>query len=163
MTSRENIIASVLRVIGWCCLAFGILFGMIYGMIDRPEEQFVQDSFYEMVTLTSIVSGIIWCVIFLGFSEVVSLLQGIYNQGEKKEKHAIKKKPILTPKQELALQAEAEIKSYYASVNKVIDLIESTEIEDVYRVEREGNLEYIELGGFKPKVLTEEDFNKLLD
>ncbi|NBI27972.1 hypothetical protein [Chengkuizengella marina] len=71
MTSQGNFIAYTLRIIGYLCFCLGLIFWIIIvveiGMLEGIQ-----------VILGFGVSG----VVFLGFSEVINLLQGIYNQGE---------------------------------------------------------------------------------
>jgi hypothetical protein len=167
VTSKENLIADALKWVGWACLAVGLLLGMIHFTSDLPGDPAVNHQ--GLIAFAYAAGGVMWCVIFLGFSEVVGLLQGIYNQGERKRKpsSALKQKDrVKTPFEitnEPSYDYENEIKNYYFTHNRFVDSIESTVLDDVFKVSINGEVEYIELGGFKPVVLSEEAFNKMLE
>jgi hypothetical protein len=154
MEDRNNAIAYALRIIGWSCLGFGFLIGIIAGTSTNQV----------LSGITYIIYGIIFCAIFLGFSEVISLLQGIYDQGVKKEEKAVEKVITNEPKEISAVlpDAEAEIRDFYAAGHLKPNSIQATTVEDVYRVEVNGETQYIELGGFKPTVHTKTDFHNRL-
>jgi hypothetical protein len=154
MEDRNNAIAYALRIIGWSCLVFGFLLGIIAGTSTNEV----------LSGITYIIYGIIFCAIFLGFSEVISLLQGIYDQGVKKEEKAVEKVITNESKEISAVlpEAEAEIRDFYAAGHLKPSSIQATTAEDVYRVEVNGETQYIELGGFKPKVHTKTDFHNRL-
>lgn len=167
MTSKENLIADVLKWIGWAWLAIGLLLGMIHLTSELPGDP--AENHQGLIAFAYAAGGVMWCVIFLGFSEVVSLLQGIYNQGERKRmpssslKQKVKEKTAYEIADEPPYDYENEIKNYYFTHNRFVDSIEPTVIEDIFKVKINGEVEYIELGGFKPVVLSEEAFNKMLE
>ena len=167
MTSRENLIADALKWLGWACLAMGLLLGLIHFTAVLPGDPL--ENHQGLVSIAYAAGGVMWCVIFLGFSEVVALLQGIYNQGERKRKpsSALKQiEKVKTPYEisnEPPYDYENEIKNYYFTHNRFVDSIEHTVMDDVFKVSINGEVEYIELGGFKPVVLSEEAFNKMLE
>ncbi|MDP5274263.1 hypothetical protein [Chengkuizengella axinellae] len=167
MTSQKNFIADILKIIGYLCFSFGFIlwiaitieFGILIG-ID--------------VMLGFGVSG----VLFLAFSEVIKLLQGIYNQGEIKLGNA----PLDSTSQESEskLLSESELQSRSVNTNNVYEVtnsmvwpsdaeeitgfyktrgmkikeILSTTKENYYMVLfEEGSSEVILLGGSVPKVI----------
>ncbi|MDR7074407.1 hypothetical protein [Fictibacillus barbaricus] len=167
MTSKENLIADALKWIGWAWLAIGLLLGMIHFTAELPGDP--AKNHQGLIAFAYAAGGVMWCAIFLGFSEVVGLLQGIYNQGERKRmpssalKQKVKEKTPYEIVNEPPYDYEKEIKNYYFTHNRFVDSIERTVIEDIFKVKIKGEVEYIELGGFKPVVLSEEAYNKLLE
>lgn len=80
MTDNKNPIATALLVIGFLFILGGVIFGLHFGL---------RDGYYAFSESQGIlgwdifVSSTITGIVFLGFSEIIKLLQGIFNQGEK--------------------------------------------------------------------------------
>jgi hypothetical protein len=161
MTNKENSIASALTIIGVLVIICGIFSGFYFG---SSNEFYSIGDMQGIVGFGIMVNGIIWGIIFLGFAEVIKLLQGIFNQREvlkdsesiipsKDEKQTGIKENIVAP--DAALQ---EIKSFYNSKQINVINVQGTTKEDFYRITLEnGRTEIVELGWFKPKITIDDN------
>ncbi|MGF3104468.1 hypothetical protein [Rossellomorea sp. DUT-2] len=151
MTNKENKVASALKVVGFFVIAIGIISGsLFYGQND----EFVQPSpLQAMLGFALMINGIVWGIVFFGFSEIIKLLQGIFNQREPSTSQTSKPAPP-----EALLEVEVsphdrrEIEMFYADKGWTVEDIARTDREDFYLVTVNGKKELVELGGFKPIV-----------
>jgi hypothetical protein len=159
MTNKENSIAKAISIIGIITIVGGCISGIHYG---TSEEFYGLGDFQSVIGLILAFSGIVWGILLLGFSEIIKLLQGIFNQGEKlspsEEENMgepINNNTVTDHKFVVTERAENEIKDFFQSKGlKVLEVVETNE-EDVYLVTLdEGNIEYVDLGGFKPRIVT---------
>lgn len=161
---RENTIASILRIIGVIVIIIGFLSLLFWSSGDHTEglgnlsSQLGWSSFFS-----SIVSG----VILIGFAEVISLLQGIYNR---------QAKPVEQPSQEGNLEVQPTQKTgefmptgdvlegiyaFYEKKNEQVKEIRPTHYEGIAIVDLERRVDVIDVNGFTPKVLTKEERSRL--
>lgn len=158
MTSKDNPIASALAIIGILFMVGGLIVGTNYG---TSYEYAAVGSMQSAIGLSFFFSGLISGMIFLGFSEIIKLLQGIYNQRENELDR--QNKDVVTL-EEMSAETKAGVRyvvteqakqtTHEFYKGKTVTDIQATSEEDVYEVLVDGvTYERIDLGGFKPKVI----------
>ncbi|MGR3762912.1 hypothetical protein [Rossellomorea sp. NS-SX7] len=158
MTSKENKVASALTIVGVACIAIGIISGLYYGMNDM----FVPLGWGNIQGLLGFgvfINGLVWGIVFLGFAEIIKLLQGIFNQGEPSGPQILMPSAPAASVQrkqrdphEVSKYERMEIEEFYSEKGWTVEKIERTEREDFFVVTVNGKKELVELGGFKPVV-----------
>ena len=142
-------IGVIIKVVGVIVIVWGFMQGVAY----LPE--YVRE--FGMMGLTTIFAPMVSGLLIYGFGEVIDLLQQLVDKGKPKVEE--EKDSVVVPN--VPFYAESEIKDYYKEKNIEIGTIQLTNKSDIFSVEVDGKTEYIELTGFKPKVLTEEEVEKL--
>ena len=142
-------IGIIIKVVGVIVIVWGFMQGVAY----LPE--YVRE--FGMMGLTTIFAPMVSGLLIYGFGEVIDLLQQLVDKGKPKVEE--EKDSVVVPN--VPFYAESEIKDYYKEKNIEIGTIQLTNKSDIFSVEVDGKTEYIELTGFKPKVLTEEEVEKL--
>ncbi|MGV2622808.1 UNVERIFIED_CONTAM: hypothetical protein N8J90_16535 [Halobacillus marinus] len=150
---KKNPIATALFILGVLSIVGGIILGLVYGT-EEPSYG------YDQGTLgwSFVIYGVVWGVVLLGFSEIIKLLQGIYNQGAPEKERA--EEHISTPPPDtdkgfagnVSTAARSEIVNFYKKKGITVEGIEAMEKEYFYLVTAGGKQEIVELGGFKPIV-----------
>ncbi|WP_394218715.1 hypothetical protein [Halobacillus trueperi] len=105
--------------------------------------------------LTVLISSLVTGILFLGFAEVIHLLQGIYNQSKDHEasevdftyEQAVEETSKVDP------EDEQEIRSFFKERNQKVEEIHPTDEPFIYIVEVEGERRKVEAGGFTLKIL----------
>jgi hypothetical protein len=159
---KQNSVAKVLRIIGFAVM----LGGFILATIEGPGES--EGGYNGGMTLTALFSSFVTGMLFIGFSEVIALLQKIHlqlsqnsssnhamsNDDDEVEQQQVPKDWQLSP-----LDHEAIQKLYPGQSVK----ISATPFEDycVVQIEGEEHIEVVELGGFKPMKITADSEPKL--
>lgn len=155
VAKRNNPIATALFIIGVIAIIYGIIAGLNYG---TSEEYYLLGDLQGIMGWSIFGSSVVCGVLFFGFSEIIKLLQGIYNQNET-VKPTFDKPDDTSMEQERSIiteQVTTEINEFYQSKNLRVVNIEETDKVDFYKVTLEnGSTELIELGGFKPIVHSE--------
>ncbi|TFE01345.1 hypothetical protein [Jeotgalibacillus sp. R-1-5s-1] len=145
MVISENRIAYILRVIGVFIFVSTGLTGIIL-MVQT-------DSLWGGIPV--IFSGFVSGMLFVGFSEVIKLLQKIYNQlaGPVETVTAAEKlSPEIAGEYSVSQSARNEITEFFNSKGQKVSDIKATSKEDFYLVVVDGDELMVELGGFKPIV-----------
>jgi hypothetical protein len=150
---KQNIVAKVLRVIGIVIMIGGFFIALSMG--SRAPEMGQNLG----LTLPALFSSFVTGMLFIGFSEVIALLQKIHlqlYQDVTKATTSSSNKAEVEQTQEqkewrLSQQDIADIQELYH--DQKVTKIEASPYEDYCVVQVEGNdhIEVVELGGFKPK------------
>ena len=148
---KTNLMGFILKVTGVVVIIWGVMHGFIY--LAQYAAEFNDIS---IIVLTTFFTPIVIGLLIIGFGEVIDLLQELTNKGSRKWKRRA------TPIPKVPFYAESEIKDYYMEMNTKVEEIKPTSKSDIFSVEVDGKTEYIELTGFEPKVLTEEEVEKLI-
>ncbi|WLR47413.1 hypothetical protein LC065_18150 [Halobacillus litoralis] len=144
---RSNSIAKLLT---YC--AFGIMgLGVILFFAIILNQRFGAGVHGMTVLISSLITG----VLFLGFAEVIHLLQGIYDHNTKHEdlekdityEKEVRKDSTIDP------EDEREIRSFFKERNQKVGEIHPTDVPFIYIVEVEGRKRKVEAGGFELKIL----------
>lgn len=144
---KQNSVAKVLRIIGFAVMIGGFLLASIEG----PGES------TRGMTLSALFSSFVTGMLFIGFSEVIALLQKIYHQlsqSSSSDNDKVEVEKSLVPKewQPSPLDVDA-IQELYPG-QKIN--ISASPFEDycVVQIEGENHIEVVEVGGFKPRKIT---------
>ena len=145
---KENKVASALFAVGFFTIVIGVVTGI-------------------MIDLSLLITGVVSGILFIGFSEVIKLLQGIFDQGEmmvSEKRSTSLESGLLTDKDgkqvkelgtyEVSEGERNEIVEFYFSKGLTVESITATDQEDYFIVMVNGREELVELGGFKPVVHT---------
>ena len=149
---KTNPMGFILKITGVVVIIWGVMHGFIY--LAQYAAEFNDIS---IIVLTTFFTPIVIGLLIIGFGEVIDLLQELTNKGKSK----VEKK--ISPIPEVPFYAESEIKDYYMKMNTKVEEIKPTSKSDIFSVEVDGKIEYIELTGFTPRVLTEEEAEKLIN
>lgn len=76
---KENFIAKLLFYIGIIIIFGSIIIGFMSGNLGRTNMSLYSSQFSLLVFISSSIRGIIIGMLFIGFSEVIHLLQDIFN------------------------------------------------------------------------------------
>lgn len=152
---RNNIMGFILKITGLVV----IIWGIIQGFIALAEFSSEYDE-VPILVLTVFLKPIILGLLIIGLGEALDLLQELVDKG--KPKPEVKKHTAsILPK--IPLYDEADLREYYSNKGMEIDTIKPTKRRDVFVVEANGKKEYIELGGFSPRELSEQEVQEYED
>lgn len=174
---KHSLIGYLIKIAGIIVVAWGVLQGIIYlvGMSQMGGEYYDQ---FGNVEYTGGLSGmalfgfisilathLLIGLLLVGFGEIIDLLQRIYfkldPQAEQEWKaEQAEKEAVIKTKTEVPFWVETELKRYYDDQQTTFDSIEHTSDSYIFKVMVDGRVEYVEVGNFKPRVLTEEESEK---
>ncbi|NKE04094.1 hypothetical protein [Mesobacillus selenatarsenatis] len=144
---KQNSVAKVLRIIGFAVMIGGFLLASIEG----PGES------TGGMTLSALFSSFVTGMLFIGFSEVIALLQKIYHQlsqSSSSDNDKVEVEQPLVPKewQPSPLDLDTIQELYPGQKIK----ISASPFEDYcfVQIEGENHIEVVEVGGFKPRKIT---------
>ncbi|MCT2534196.1 hypothetical protein NC661_19730 [Aquibacillus koreensis] len=164
MDVRKNLVVSAFLVIGVVVIVGGMFIGLYIG---TSEDFYVLGELQGIIGWVIFASGVMWGIVFIGFFEVIKLLERIYNQRENNYNplelehtfdHNVESKQKYDKVYQVTPQASLEISNFF---DKEVKEILGTHIEDFYNVRTEHESFIIELGGFSPKVVSKEKAKKL--
>ena len=120
----------------------------------------LSNEYYEIVfpNLSLFYVPIIYGALFIGFGEVIDLLQEFVDKD--KPKPEIQEEQKLVHYSKVPFYVEQELKAFYSNKNLEIDTINPTRNRDVFAVEVEGRTEYIEI--YSLRILSEKEASKYL-
>ncbi|MBD7984019.1 hypothetical protein H9649_05465 [Sporosarcina sp. Sa2YVA2] len=176
---KHSLIGYLIKVAGIIVVAWGVLQGIIYlvGMSQMGGEYYDQ---FGNVEYTGGLSGmalfgfigilathLLIGLLLVGFGEIIDLLQRIYfkldpqaEQEWKAELAEKEKAELVKMKTEVPFWVETELKRYYDEQQTTFDSIEHTSDAYIFKVTVDGRVEYVEVGNFKPRILSEEEAEK---
>ncbi|MGV2939229.1 hypothetical protein AB5I83_06530 [Mesobacillus sp. LC4] len=148
---KQNSVAKVLRIIGFAVMIGGFLLASIEG----PGES------TGGMTLSALFSSFVTGMLFIGFAEVIALLQKIYHQlsqssssdqSMSNDKVEVEQPRVPKEWQPSPLDVDTIQKLYPGQKIK----ISASPFEDycVVQIEGENHIEVVEVGGFKPRKIT---------
>ncbi|ESU33487.1 hypothetical protein G3A_06095 [Bacillus sp. 17376] len=148
---KQNSVAKVLRVIGIIIMIGGFFLALTTGSSQNLGMALP-------VLFSSFVTG----MLFIGFSEVIALLQKIhfqlYQDGSKATASSSNEPEVDQPQEQKEWQPSPQdledIQELYQ--DQKVTKIEASPYEDycVVQIEGKDHIEVVELGGFKPKKVT---------
>ncbi|MBN9654039.1 hypothetical protein J0K78_07170 [Halobacillus sp. GSS1] len=147
--NRFNPIAKLLNYCGFGIIGLGVISFMII-ILDQRLSAGVQGT-------TVLVSSLVTGLLFLGFAEVIHLLQGIYDQRNDPDAEEID----FTYQGDgektgrIDREDEREIRSFFKERNQKVGAIHPRDEPFIYIVEVEGRKKKVEAGGFTVKILGE--------
>ncbi|QUW20545.1 hypothetical protein JSQ81_11815 [Sporosarcina sp. Marseille-Q4063] len=157
---RTNLMGFILKVAGVVVIVWGFIYGV--AILVEYAAEFGDISVID--ALTTLFKPTLIGLLIIGFGEVIDLLQELADKGKPKdvENANTSEAPGVQGIQNVQkVYAEMEIKNYYKNKNMEVGAIHGTNKSDIFSVEVDGKTEYIELSGFKPRVLTDAEVEKL--
>ena len=151
MTSTKNVIGQTVQIVGAAIII--INFFRAISSVDFAGGGVAFEIFLQ---------GLIFGVLFLGFGEVINLMQGLFNQREpegspvqKKQSDSTLNSASLRPNQTpVSSNALRQIKALYAMKNIEVENVEATPYEGFVFVHVQGKQDIVDLTGFQPEILT---------
>ena len=150
---RKNLIGFLLKISGVIVMVWGVIQGFV--ILAEYSSEYGE---IPMVALTAFFTPIITGLVIIGFGEVIDLLQELADKGKLEVEND---SPSILPT--IPLFDEADLREFYSKKEMAIDTIEPTKRRDLFAVVAEGKTEYVELGGFSPRVLSEEEVKEFLE
>jgi len=158
--TRKSLIGFILKISGVVVIAWGIIQGFIV-----LAELSLEYGEIPMTALAGFFTPTIMGLLIIGFGEVIDLLQDLVDKGKpkvEKEKAKIEKaSPPIRPT--VPFFDEADLREFYLNKDIKIDTIKPTKNRDLFIVEANGNTDYVELGGFSPRILSEQEVKDFLE
>jgi len=154
----KNIISRILFITGIVVIVLGFILPF---MVTQPEV--INDISYSHTsfTLSFLLAHVAIGILLIGLSEMIKLLQVLVNhqgiQDIPPVKSFVRKGPN---KKGVPATIKTEIIDFYAAQLIKIDDIHETTLEDIYVVTRGEEKELIELGGFRPIIMSKSHLNK---
>lgn len=155
MTSTRNIIAYILQGVGVFIIVINL-----FRALNSVEWLGGQAAFEIFL------QGAIYGSLLLGFGEVIRLMQGLFNQREPNipmtEPAASDSHRALWKAEDPAVSetAKQKITDFYAQKNMEFDRLEATKYEGYVIVHRGEGWEIVDLNGFKPEILSDEEVKR---
>ena len=149
MTKKDNVIASVLQVVGGTLIAAYTLRAL------AAIDEFGGGPAFEVF-----LQGVIFGMLLIGFGEVIKLMQGLFNQREPERpvvevmspgRAALQK----TNDRTVTLEMRNRIMDFYSKNNVIVDDIEATPYIGYALVDYDGQRDLVDLNNWEPEVLTE--------
>ena len=157
---RNNIIGFILKVSGVVVMVWGVIQGFV--ILAEFSSEYGE---IPIVALTAIFTPIVAGLLIIGFGEVIDLLQSLVDKGKPKFEKGKSKiendSPSILPT--IPLFDEADLREFYSNKAIEIDTIEPTKRRDLFIVEANGKTDYVELGGFSPRILSEKEVQEFLE
>lgn len=157
--TRKNFIGLLLKISGVIVMVWGVFQGFI--ILAEFSTEYGE---IPIVALTAFFTPILMGLVIIGFGEVLDLLQELADKGKPKaelEKSRSKKDSAPLP-QTIPLFDEADLKAFYLGKGIKIETITATKRRDVFVVESNGKVDYVELGGFSPRILSESEVEEFM-
>lgn len=158
----KNIISRILFIAGIVVIILGFIVSLLFSQHEIATEF---GNIFSSFTLSFLLTHVVIGFILIGLSEIIKLLQVIVNH--QVENEAI----VISPNKEPSVHkvnyekgvptsVKKEIIDFYADQLIKIDDIHVTTIADVYVVNRGNEKDLIELGGFRPTIISKGRINK---
>ena len=151
--TRKNLIGFILKISGVIVMVWGLIQGFV--VLTEFSSEYGE---IPMVALTAIFTPIVIGLLIIGFGEVIDLLQELVDKGKPKVE---KDRPSISST--IPLFDEADLRNFYSNKDIEINTIKPTKRRDLFIVEANGKTEYVELGGFLPRVLSEQEVQEYLE
>ena len=154
----KNIISRILFITGIVVIVLGFFLPFI---VSQPDV--INDTSYlhTNFTLSFLLAHVAIGILLIGMSEMIKLLQGLVNhqgiQNIPPVKSFVRKDQH---KKGVPATIKTEIIDFYTAQLIKIDDIHETSLEDIYVVTRGQEKELIELGGFRPIIMSNSRLNK---
>lgn len=172
---KQSTIGYLIKIAGIVVMVWGFIVGMFFlGGTAQLGGQFIDEwgeihyssaltggAFFGFISILA--THALYGILIIGFGEVIDLLQRIYFrlhpeaeqqwQKEKEEKEVVRKEDI-------PFWVETELKGFYEEQHLTYSSIEKTSDAYIFKVVVDDRVEYVEVGNFKPRVLTEDEAKK---
>ncbi|QTD39967.1 hypothetical protein [Sporosarcina sp. Te-1] len=172
---QRSIIGNLIKIAGIVVMGWGLIQAMIFLATTSGMGGQIFNEFGEAVYVNSSISDlslygfihiigkhVLYGILIIGFGEVIDLLQDIYFRLDPKAKEAWEQKQEERQKffNEIPLWVEQDITAFYKDEGETVESVQVTTDRNVYEVKVNGRVEFVEVSGFKPRVLLEEEARK---
>lgn len=149
MTETKNGIAMMLQILGGAIIAISVF--RAFSAINY---------FGGYAAFEVFLQGVMFGALFIGFAEVIKLMQGLFNQreperpvvdAEKDRRVSLSKSADST----VSLEARNRIMDFYTKRNMVVDDIEATPYDGYAIVDHDGQRDVVDLNNWELEILTE--------
>jgi hypothetical protein len=183
--TKQSFIGYVIKIAGVVVIGWGIIQGIFsLFMMARMGGQYMNEwgemQYASGITGAALFSflGIIgihflFGVLIIGFGEVIDYLEKIYfrmdpeakqqwenEQEEKRKKREDREKEAIAQEAQVPFWVEQEVKTYYEKTQSNIQSIEKTSEPYVFKITVDERIEYMEVGNFEPRILSDEEAAK---
>ncbi|WP_432362440.1 hypothetical protein [Sporosarcina sp. UB5] len=114
-----------------------------------------------------IATHFLYGLLIIGFGEVIDTLQKIYFRMDPVAKRQWdeeqREKEAAVPKAEVPFWVEQEVKGYYEKMQSTVQSVEKTSDPYVFKITVDERVEYMEVGNFEPRILSDEDASKFME
>ena len=158
----KNIISRILFIAGIVVIVLGFIVSLLFNQQEIANEF---GPIFTSFTLSFLLSQVVIGMVLIGLSEIIKLLQVIVNHqlGNEMIVNPPNKEPSIHKvnyEKGVPTLIKKEIIDFYADQLIKIDDIHVTTIADVYLVNRGNEKDLIELGGFRPTIISKGRINK---
>lgn len=154
----KNVISQILFITGIVVIFLGFILPF---MVTQPEV--INDTSYlhTNFTLSFLLAHVAIGILLIGMSELIKLLQVLVDNQGIQDIPTVKAFVRNGPnKKGVPATIKTEIIDFYAAQLIKIDDIQETTLEDIYVVTRGEEKELIELGGFRPIIMSKSRLSK---
>lgn len=177
LLTKQSHIGYMIKIAGVVVMVWGFIQG-IYSlfMMAQMGGQFMNEwgemQYASGITgtalfafLSIIATHFLYGLLIIGFGEVIDTLQKIYFRMDPEakkqwEKEQREKKEALTPDGEVPFWVDQEVKRYYEKTQSNVQSIEKTSEPYVFKITVDDRIEYMEVGNFEPRILSDEETAK---
>ncbi|MTD31268.1 hypothetical protein [Planomicrobium sp. YIM 101495] len=154
MTETRNVVAYSLYGVGVLIIIINLF--RAFSLIDWVGGQAAFEVFLQ---------GVIVGVLFIGFGELLRLLQGMFNQREPELPPEAVKTVMAggyrvlqeTDEQEIHGELRKKVENFYLKKGLVVEEMEATPYEGYIFVHRFGKRDIVDMNGFKPEILSQKE------
>ncbi|MCM3744714.1 hypothetical protein M3193_11205 [Sporosarcina luteola] len=174
---KQSFIGYIIKIAGVVVMGWGLIQGIISLFMMVQVGGHFMNEWGEMqhaggltgtalFAFLGIVATHFLCgLLIIGFGEVIDTLQKIYfhmdpeakRQWEEEQKE---KEEAVDPIGDVPFWVEQEVKGYYVKMQSNVQSIEKTSDPYVFKVSVDGRVDYMEVGNFEPRILSDEETAK---
>ncbi|MFC5601839.1 hypothetical protein [Sporosarcina koreensis] len=174
---KQSSIGYLIKIAGVVVMGWGVIQGIFtLVMMTQIGGQFMNEwgemHYYGgslsgtalFAFLGIIATHFLYGLLIIGFGEVIDTLQKIYfrmdPQAKRQWEEEQKEKATVSQKHEVPFWVEQEVKGYYEKMQSSVQSIEKTSDAYVFKVSVDERVEFIEVGNFEPRILSDEEAAK---
>ncbi|MCM3638624.1 hypothetical protein M3152_13040 [Sporosarcina luteola] len=180
--TKQSFIGYLIKIAGVVVIAWGVIQGIIsLSMMAKMGGGEFMNEWGEMQYASGLTGSTLFAflgivaihfligLLIIGFGEVIDTLQKIYfcmdseakQQWEDERKE--KEKEIVVPNRDVPFWVEQEVKGYYEEMQSNVQSIEKTSDPYVFKIAVDERVDYMEVGNFEPRILSEEETAKFTE
>lgn len=173
---RQSFIGYIIKIAGVVVIGWGVIQGivslvMMAQMGGSYMNEWGEINYASGMTgaalfafLGVVGSHFLYGVLIIGFGEIIDTLQKIYFTMNPKAKQQWeeekKEKEIAAFDEEVPFWVEQEVKGFYEKQQLNVQSIKKTSDPYIFKVSVDERVEYMEVGNFEPRILSEEEAAK---
>lgn len=175
--AKQSKIGFLIKVAGIVVIGWGILQGIFYLTLVSQMGGHFMNEWGEMEYIGSytdsaffsflgiIAKHLLYGLLIIGFGEVIDMLQKIYFRldPEAKRQWEEEQKEVVAQEHEVPFWVEQEVKGYYEKMQANVHSIERTSDAYIFKISVDDRIEYMEVGNFEPRILSDEEAAKFTE